>query len=129
MARGRWSATLMAALLLAAGVVFFSQRPAAAATDWMPEITVNGQAVCMGWDGETDVAWKVVESVSPEGYTYGGPATFEASPTSTLYPNTNVLSAPIQVKQVIPHGSGATKATLTVTVDLGVPGGKQIIRV
>ena len=114
----------LAALVMVGLTLAVGGRPAAAAGD-VPIITVSAVGAQCDPEGTTSVSWTITQDTL-----YGGPVvSLQASPNSALHPNTNFLAgaAPIQVKQVIPRGSGATTATLTVAVEFGLPTGSRVI--
>ena len=125
--RVRWVARVGLPVLVAAGLNLVAAR-AVAATDYFPVITVTGGASCSALDGTISVGWTISQNVSPQGFTYGGPVvSLTATPNTTLSASSNFFAAPIHVSTVIPHGSGASTATLTVAVNYDLPTGQQVI--
>jgi hypothetical protein len=122
------SIRLAVVLLVAAGVTLLTGQPAAAA-DYIPTVTVTGHAGCDSFtDGAILINWHISQDTAPEGFTYEGIVTFNSSPAGGLDRGSDSLISTVDVRQAIPHGTGATTATLAVSVRYDrIPNGPVVV--
>jgi uncharacterized membrane protein YgcG len=122
------SLRLAVVLLVAAGVTLLTGQPAAAA-DYIPTVTVTGAAGCDSFtDGAIVINWHLSQDTAPEGFTYEGIVTFNPSPAVGFDAGGNSLISTLNPRQTIPHGTGATSATLAVSVAYAhLPSGPRVV--